>query len=101
MAEHSKKQARHLRKRSQRAAPAIAPQAIEPETPSPEPSSPIGAFPIVGIGASAGGLEAFTQLLQHIPVTTGLAFVLVQHLDPTHESMLPELLSRVTKIPVQ
>jgi two-component system CheB/CheR fusion protein len=55
----------------------------------------------VGIGASAGGLEAFTQLLQHIPVATGLAFVLVQHLDPTHESMLPELLSRVTKIPVQ
>jgi two-component system CheB/CheR fusion protein len=55
----------------------------------------------VGIGASAGGLEAFTQLLQHIPIATGLAFVLVQHLDPTHESMLPELLSRVTKMPVQ
>jgi two-component system, chemotaxis family, CheB/CheR fusion protein len=101
MAEHPKKQARQPRKRSQQAAPPPAPQATEPETPSPESSSSTGAFPIVGIGASAGGLEAFTQLLQHIPVTTGLAFVLVQHLDPTHESMLPELLSRVTKMPVR
>ena len=101
MAEHPKKQARKPRKRSQQVAPAPAPQATEPETPPPELSSPTGTFPIVGIGASAGGLEAFTQLLQHIPVTTGLAFVLVQHLDPTHESMLPELLSRVTKMPVQ
>ena len=40
------------------------------------------SFPIVGIGASAGGLEAFTQLLQHLPRDTGMAFVLVQHLDP-------------------
>ena len=47
------------------------------------------AFPIVGIGASAGGLEAFTQLLQALPVDTGLAFVLVQHLDPHHESASP------------
>ena len=101
MAEHPKKQARKPRKKSQQVAPAPAPQATEPETPPPELSSPTGIFPIVGIGASAGGLEAFTQLLQHIPVTTGLAFVLVQHLDPTHESMLPELLSRVTKMPVQ
>jgi two-component system CheB/CheR fusion protein len=56
--------------------------------------------PIVGIGASAGGLEAFRQLLEHLPVETGLGFVLVQHLDPTHESILAELLSRVTSIPV-
>jgi two-component system CheB/CheR fusion protein len=101
MAEYPKKRARQPRKRSQQAAPPAAPQATEPETSPPEPSSPTGAFPIVGIGASAGGLEAFTQLLQQIPVTTGLAFVLVQHLDPTHESMLPELLSRVTKMPVR
>ena len=101
MAEHPKKQARQPRKRSQQAAPPPAPQATGPETPLPEPTPPIGAFPIVGIGASAGGLEAFTQLLQHIPVTTGLAFVLVQHLAPTRVSMLPELLSRVTKMPVR
>jgi len=57
-------------------------------------------FPIVGIGASAGGLEAFTQLLNRLPATTGMAFVLVQHLDPHHESALTELLSRSSKMPV-
>ena len=57
-------------------------------------------FPIVGIGASAGGLDAFKRLLQAIPEDSGMAYVLVQHLDPTHESMLPEILSRTTKIPV-
>ena len=58
------------------------------------------SFPVVGIGASAGGLEAFTELLHHLPEKTGMAFVLVQHLDPTHGSVLPEILSRTTKIPV-
>ena len=46
------------------------------------------SFPIVGVGASAGGLEAFTELLAHLPDDTGMAFVLVQHLDPHHESSL-------------
>jgi two-component system CheB/CheR fusion protein len=58
------------------------------------------SFPIVGIGASAGGLEAFKQLLTHLPVDTGMAFVLVTHLDPKHESILPELLARATQMPV-
>ncbi len=58
-------------------------------------------FPIVGIGASAGGLEAFAQLLAALPEHTGLAFVLVQHLDPLHESMLVEILAPVTTIPVR
>jgi len=57
-------------------------------------------FPIAGIGASAGGLEAFTNLLKHLPVNTGIGFVLVQHLDPTHPSALTNLLSRTTEIPV-
>jgi two-component system, chemotaxis family, CheB/CheR fusion protein len=57
-------------------------------------------FPVVGIGASAGGLEAFSELLRHLPEKTGMAFVLVQHLDPTHGSALKEILSRTTKIPV-
>jgi two-component system CheB/CheR fusion protein len=57
-------------------------------------------FPIVGIGASAGGLEAFSELLRYLPERTGMAFVLVQHLDPKHESGLQEILSRTTKIPV-
>ena len=58
-------------------------------------------FPIVGIGASAGGLEAFTQLLKHLPTDTGMVFVLVQHLDPVHESALTQLLKRATSLPVR
>jgi two-component system, chemotaxis family, CheB/CheR fusion protein len=57
-------------------------------------------FPVVGIGASAGGLEAFKRFLKAIPEKSGLAYVLVQHLDPTHKSILPSLLQKVTKIPV-
>src|SRR4030095_2308791 len=63
--------------------------------------APGASFPIVGIGASAGGLEAFTELLKHLPVDTGMGFVLVQHLDPQHESALPQLLARATRLPVQ
>jgi two-component system CheB/CheR fusion protein len=55
---------------------------------------------MVGVGASAGGLEAFTELLSHLPDNTGMAFVLIQHLDPKHESHLAELLSRASKMPV-
>jgi len=57
-------------------------------------------FPVVGIGASAGGLHAFKQLLKAIPESSGMAYVLVQHLDPNHQSMLQELLQKVTPIPV-
>lgn len=57
-------------------------------------------FPVVGIGASAGGLDAFRKLLKAIPENSGVAYVLVQHLDPNHESMLPELLQKVTRVPV-
>ncbi|HZW94529.1 MAG TPA: chemotaxis protein CheB [Candidatus Eremiobacteraceae bacterium] len=59
-----------------------------------------GLFPIVGIGASAGGLEAFSELLRYLPEESGMAFVLVQHLDPKHGSALQEILARTTKIPV-
>ena len=57
-------------------------------------------FPIVGIGASAGGLKAFEQLFTNVPADSGVAFVLVPHLDPTHVSMLPDLLKKYTKMPV-
>ncbi len=57
-------------------------------------------FPVVGIGASAGGLDAFKKLLKAIPENSGMAYVLVQHLDPNHESLLPDLLQKVTDIPV-
>jgi two-component system CheB/CheR fusion protein len=59
------------------------------------------SVPVVGVGASAGGLEAFQQLLSHLSASSGMAIVFVQHLAPRHESMLTELLSRGTKIPVQ
>ena len=55
---------------------------------------------VVGVGASAGGLEAFTELLSHLPEDTGMAFVLIQHLDPKHESHLTELLVKASKMPV-
>ncbi len=55
---------------------------------------------VVGVGASAGGLEAFTELLSQLPGDTGMAFVLIQHLDPNHESHLTELLSKASKMPV-
>ncbi len=57
-------------------------------------------FPIVGIAASAGGLEAFTQLLKYLLTDTGMAFVLIQHLDPNHKSLLSEILARKTQMPV-
>ncbi len=55
---------------------------------------------MVGVGASAGGLAAFKKFLGSIPEDSGMAYVLVQHLDPKHESLLPELLQKATKIPV-
>lgn len=57
-------------------------------------------FPVVGVGASAGGLEACTAMLNALPSGTPIAIVVVQHLDPTHKSMLRELLSRATRMTV-
>jgi two-component system CheB/CheR fusion protein len=59
-----------------------------------------GAFPIVGIGMSAGGLEVATAFLNAMPPDSGMGFVIVQHLDPTRESLLADLLSRATAMPV-
>ncbi|NTV70275.1 MAG: PAS domain-containing protein [Azonexaceae bacterium] len=58
-------------------------------------------FPIIGIGASAGGLEALEQFLGGVPINSGMAFVVVQHLDPNRHGMLPELLQRVTTMVVK
>ena len=57
-------------------------------------------FLVVGIGASAGGLEAFKQLIKAIPVDSGMAYILFQHLDPSPDSILCELLQKFTLIPV-
>ncbi|HKB16242.1 MAG TPA: chemotaxis protein CheB, partial [Planctomycetota bacterium] len=56
-------------------------------------------FPIIGLGASAGGLEAFEKFFKQMPPDTGMAFVLVQHLDATHKSILADLIQRYTKMP--
>ena len=57
-------------------------------------------FPVVGLGASAGGLEAFTKLFTALPADSGMAFILIQHLDPTHESMMVALLGSHTSMKV-
>ncbi|HEY6863818.1 MAG TPA: chemotaxis protein CheB [Burkholderiales bacterium] len=80
-----------MTQKSKRAVPASAKRAGAPKE---------SLFPIVGVGASAGGLEAFKQFLSALPRDTGMAFVLVQHLAPTHASMLADILSRETKLPV-
>src|SRR5476649_179419 len=67
---------------------------------SPAASSAIYSFPIVGIGTSAGGLEALEHFLTHVPEKSGLAFVIVQHLDPTRKGIMPELLQRATGMKV-
>src|SRR5262245_6607442 len=55
---------------------------------------------VVGVGASAGGLEAFSQLLEALPADSNVAIVFVQHLSPQHESALPLLLSSRTQVPI-
>jgi two-component system, chemotaxis family, CheB/CheR fusion protein len=64
--------------------------------PLPQPAD----FLIAGVGASAGGVEAFTELLTNLPSDTGMAFVLIQHLDPKHESLLSALLAKKSTMPV-
>lgn len=59
-----------------------------------------GLFPVVGIGASAGGLDAFLQLFPGLPATTGMGFVVIQHMDPSKESLLADILARSVKLPI-
>src|SRR3989338_1246343 len=71
-----------------------------PEAHTSQTSQETHGFPIVGIGASAGGLEAFEQFFRKVPPDSGMAFVLVSHLDPSHASILTEILQRTTTMPV-
>ena len=57
-------------------------------------------FPVVGVGASAGGLEAFKELIKAIPADSGMAYIFIQHLAPQYESLLTEILQKFTRIPV-
>ena len=72
-------------------------RAVPKKAPPPPATT---SFPIVGIGASAGGLEALEQFLGHVPERSGMAFVIVQHLDPTHKGIMSELLQRATRMKV-
>jgi two-component system CheB/CheR fusion protein len=85
----------------------LSPEADTPDkqqtpttTGQEEDSAQPPSFPIVGIGASAGGLRSFELFFTHMPVDSGIAFVLVQHLDPTHKSILTDIISRYTSMPV-
>lgn len=75
-------------------------RVARPKSPVASPDSGKAGFPIVGIGASAGGLEALDQFLARVPAGSGMAFVIVQHLDPTRKGMLCQLLQRVTGMKV-
>jgi two-component system, chemotaxis family, CheB/CheR fusion protein len=83
------------------------PERFETSLPSEPVEQTAGAdeenaqeFPIVGIGASAGGLAAFERLFSNLPPDTGLAYVVIQHLSAPHKSILPEILQRYTTMPV-
>src|SRR5689334_10306618 len=82
---------------------AMSGDVIEREGDSAEESrgdEPSSSFPIVGIGGSAGALEAARDLLRNLRADTGMGFVYIQHLDPTRNSILAEIFSRETSMPV-
>src|SRR5215831_8556641 len=105
-----------MKKGKQRKKPAASPEprgqrpkaraAAAPKTdtspPIPEPPEPtvVPGFPIVGFGASAGGLQALEEFFSNVPVDSGMAFVVVTHLHPEQPSMLHELVGRKTSMPV-
>lgn len=90
--------------RRQHPDPDPEPEVATGVKPPADPDSPTTVsrkFPIVGIGASAGGLEAINDLLRHLPPDPGMSLVVVQHLDPRQESQLPEILAAGSKMPVR
>ncbi|MCX6130489.1 MAG: hypothetical protein NTX25_15685, partial [Proteobacteria bacterium] len=68
--------------------------SVPPHAPVPTAELPGHVFPVVGVGASAGGLEAIVAFLGEFPAKPGLSVVVVQHLDPKHRSQLAEILQR-------
>src|SRR5437868_2842351 len=77
------------------------PKSSAAAAPPATPEASAAEFFIVGIGASAGGLEAISEVLKRLPRQASLVVAIVQHLDPHHASMLVELLNRVSTLPVQ
>src|SRR5947209_7936837 len=86
-----------------RPAPARLTKSQRTNHSAPKISSPPNAakpFLVVGVGASAGGIEAFKELLKNIPENIGVAFVFILHLDPNHKSMLTEIFGRESRLNV-
>lgn len=87
-------------------APSANTQSVEAESSSALTANRVGQtgseriFPIIALGASAGGLEAFTAFLAKFPPNSGVGIIIIQHLDPTQKTMLTELLQRVTSMPI-
>jgi two-component system CheB/CheR fusion protein len=88
-------------KSRRRQAKAARPRSDRRSAPAHGPPRDARDFPVVGIGASAGGLEACRKLLSALPAGNGMAFILIQHLDPTHESMMVDLLAEHTAMTVR
>jgi chemotaxis response regulator CheB len=86
--------------KGKRKPPAVAGRRREAAAPRTAAAARGGKFPIVCIGASAGGLEAFVQFLETLPPDRGMAYIFIQHLDPRHESMLAGIIARATRMPV-
>src|SRR5215813_3114507 len=78
--------------RNKKNAPAKNPRKVSVKKTNSKITEGRKSFPIVGIGGSAGGLEAFSTFLQHLPSGLGMAYVYIQHLSPSHESFLPQIL---------
>ena len=98
-------QAAPATKRARKATDGTAPPSAPEGHPAARAKTPLKAAEsiptIVGIGASAGGLEALDSFFSHVPDRSGMAFVVIQHLDPTHKGIMPELLQRATRMKVQ
>jgi two-component system CheB/CheR fusion protein len=80
---------------------AKAPRAAQKDSKKGLPVTPTPEFPIVAVGASAGGLEALTLLVENLTPDLGMAYIIVEHLDPNYKSMLADLLSRKTTVPIE
>ncbi len=92
-------------KKPRKTPPAQKASSSSPRSPSPRDreipaDTPANAFPIVGIGSSAGGLDALSRLFSSLPADNGMGFVVIQHLAPDRESLVPELLARKTALPI-
>ena len=89
-----------MTKHQKTTAPDLSSDSVPDARIQPEKDTPSTRFPIVGLGASAGGVEAFEQFFRACPANSGMAFVLIPHLDPCHQSLLTEIIQRITPMPV-